>query len=130
MTLPQGVNEQKTLMQVVAEATAQTSKLQTNFHHRGAYIFINIVTRPAAETLLPQVRGYNPLSDEYWNILLEGSAIGAAVNTVYLIYPGVGSAADGIDQVAPFPLPFQWDITMPPSASGNWTYDVMVHMLK
>ena len=124
------VNEQKTLIQAVAATVAQTSELQKNALHRGAYIFINIATQPAAETLTPQVRGFSPESGEFWDILLEGTPIGSPGNTVYLIYPGVGVAAAGVDQVADFPLPYNWDITLPPSASGAWTYDVMVHMLK
>lgn len=107
-------------------ATTDTGLLRTSA--RGVRVIFNITAVPTVETVTPHIRGYDPYSAKYYT-LASGAATDAATSgapIVLTLYPGIAEVAniavsDG--------LPGIFDVQIEHSASGSFTYTVVVAML-
>lgn len=109
-----------TVLSVASGTTTQTSTDQANVNFRGAYIIVNVTTLTGTSpTLTPKIQGKDPVSGQYFSLLLATAAISAAGTFVYLIYPNAAAGAQGVTQSSGFSLPAHWNIAM--TAGGTVT---------
>jgi len=103
-------------------ATTSSSDL-TNFNAVGVYIFFSITAVPGVHTVTLTVTAKDPIAGTY-ETLLTGSAESTTATKCYLLYPGAGAAANGVDVVNAFPIPRTWRVTVTHSAGSSFTYSV------
>lgn len=102
-----------TVLSIASGTTTQTSPDQTNTNFRGAYIIVNVTTLTGASpTLTPKIQGKDPVSGQYFSLLLATTAISAAGTFVYLIYPNAAAGTQGVTQSSGFALPHTWNVVM------------------
>ncbi len=112
-----------TLLPSAVRAVTTASANQVNYNGRGVLIFFDITVVPGATTVTLTIDTYDSIGGT-WKLLLTGAAEVGVVDRCYLLYPGAGVAANGIDVVNAFPLPRTWRINVTHSGAGNFTYSV------
>lgn len=104
-----------------------TSVTFRNAYHRGLWFYINITTRPGAETLTLNIDGIDDISGDGFEILDSGG-IGAS-DVIGLVYPGMIDTDSKIGMDTGLPLPERWRLRIEPSASGTWIFSVGGHLI-
>lgn len=92
---------------------------QTNSGWRGAHIIVN-VSAFSSGTYTLYVQGKDPVSGTYYNILV-GSALAATGISIYKIYPGISTVANGS---AADILPRIWRVRFVGAATPTMTFSV------
>ncbi len=112
--------------------TVTVSKEIKSGGHRGCIIVVE-VTAGSTPLLTPSVEVKDPGGDfeKHWD---ADAAIAATGTFIYLIYPGVVTAASGGapfqgTEVANLPLPAEWRLNIAVGNANSITYAVDVHLL-
>lgn len=102
------------------------SPTQVNDNARGGYVQILVTVNPGGgQTLRVRIRWVNTLTGAVDTLLQDVPQTFAGFDErLYLLYPGAGAAADGVDLVNAFPLPRSWLVSVTHSGAGSWTYSV------
>lgn len=116
-------NQEVTLLASAARTASTASSAQTNYNARGIVAFFNIAVVPGGDTVTLRVRGKDPIAGTARDLLV-GSALSSTGSTTYIVYPGVGAAANGVSAVNGFVLPRTWDLAITHSGAGSFTYSV------
>ena len=116
-------NQDVTVLASAARTATTSSADQTNYSARGILLHFDISAVPTVDTVTLTITAKSPI-DGVYETLLTGSAEVAVAKRAYLVYPGAGVAANGIDVVNGFPLPRIWRVTVTHSAAGSFTYSV------
>lgn len=116
-------NTEGTLLASAARTSTTSSTDQVNYNARGAIVYFSITAVPTVETVTLTVTAKDPIAGTY-ETLLTGAAEAGVATKCYMLYPGAGAAANGVDVVNAYPLPRTWRITVTHSASGSFTYSV------
>jgi len=118
------------LLALAVRAASTAAPLTINYNARGILLAVYVTANPGGgETLTPQIRTSDVTTGN------EGPLWGAAVaingngRYNYLLYPGIGAAADGINDTSDFILPRRWQAYFTHSAAGNWTYSCGAEVL-
>lgn len=118
------------LLSITATATStQNSADQTNRLHKGAVLFINVVSVAATTTVALNVQAKDPVSGNYVTIgrvSLDGQATNAVGTQALEIYPGISAQASlgtantpgGINAALPQTWRVQASITATASQGG------------
>lgn len=93
-----------------------------NLNVRGAYVFLDVTGVQTTPLITLSVQAIDPVSGDYVNVL--AATAGVSSSAVYLIYPGIGSAADGVTQVRSYPLPASWRVRVAHADADPITYSV------
>lgn len=122
-TLDRQRNNTETTLLASAARTATTSSAdQTNHNARGVLVTLDVtaVTDTPSITLVVQAK----MGNNYEALLTASAAVTATGTHSYIVYPGVGAASGDVTQVAGFPLPRTWRVTLTHGDSDSITYSV------
>jgi hypothetical protein len=113
-------NQQFTLLSSAARTTTTASSDVSNYHNRGAYIFVNVTSITSTPIIAVQVQGKEPVGSNYFNIC-EFAAITATGTAAFLTYPGQTKIPGVVES---FPLPRSWRINVVHQDADSITYSV------
>lgn len=116
-------NQSGTLLASAARTATTSSADQVNYNNRSLYVFFSITAVPGIESVTLTVAVKDPIAGTYETIL-SGAAETATGTKCYLVSPGIGVAAGGVDVVSGYPVPRDYRITVTHSASGSFSYSV------
>jgi hypothetical protein len=109
-----------TILASAARTTDPTIADQTNAGYRGVHLIINVTAITATPSVVPTIKGKDPVSGSYYSLLV-GTAITATGMTVLKVAPGITPVANG---AAADYLPATWTVTMVHGDSDSITYSV------
>ena len=118
-------NTEATALASAARTATTNSADLVNYNARGVMVYFSITAVPGVDTVTLTVAAKDPIAGTY-ETLLTGAAEAGAATKAYLIYPGAGAAANGVDVVNAYPLPRTWRVTVTHSAGTSFTYSVAV----
>ncbi len=117
------------LLASVARTVETSSATQTNYNHRGVYIFVDWTIEADTVTLTPKVEIQDPSSGDWIELFAAASALTAIGKATYLIYPEAVAAGGDITEIQDLALPRTWRFTMAVADSDSATYSVGYAML-
>lgn len=91
---------------------------------RGILVIVDVTAIAATPAITLSLQGKDPVSGTYINLLTAAAALTAVGTAVYLLYPGAGAAGAGVAQVAGFPLPSTWRVSVAHGDADSITYSV------
>lgn len=91
---------------------------------RGVMVIVDVTAVADTPSITPSIQGKDPVSGKYFSLLTASAALTGMGTSVYVIYPGVGTASAGITQVAGFILPSTWRVNIPHDDADSITYSV------
>lgn len=115
-------NQHFVLLSSAARTTTTASSDVSNYHNRGAYIYVNVTSITTTPIITVQVQGKEPVGNTYFTIaeFIPISAVGSAV---FQVYPG----ADYIEGIAvSASLPRTWRVNVVHADADSITYSVGV----
>lgn len=122
-------NTEETVLASAVRSATNNSADSINRNARGLYIVFDITAVPGVQTVTLTVTGKDPVSGKYITLLTGAAEVAVATKT-YLVYPGAGAAANGVNVVNGFPLPRTWRVTITHSGAGNFTYSVGAMLIR
>jgi hypothetical protein len=93
-----------------------------NLNVKGAYIFLDVSGVLTTPLITLSVQAVDPAAGTYRNVFVATS--GVSSTQTYLIYPGIGSAANDVNQVLSYPLPASWRVEVAHDNTDPITYSV------
>ncbi len=122
--------ESRTLYASAARTATVTGGDQTNFHHRGLHLIINVTALAATPSVTPKIQGKDA-NGIYYDILVGTAITDVTVGTppsttVLKVYPGITAVANG---AASDVLPHVWRVVLTHGDSDSITYSVAVNLL-
>jgi hypothetical protein len=130
-TLPETARAQSTQREVTVldseERTATTTSadivnLGENLNVKGAYVFLDVTGVETTPLVTLSIQAIDPVSGDYATVFAATTGVSSTVT--YLVYPGVGSATDGISQTRSYPLPAGWRVSVAHQDADPITYSV------
>jgi hypothetical protein len=119
-----------TLPLALAARTATTvSPQMRNRRHNGVQIALAVSVASGTGGLTLHVRGYDSTSGAAYDLLVDGAAIIATGEYVFVVQTSVGAAGAGIRATANRPLPKLWDIQIVHGDASSYTYSVNAVLL-
>lgn len=123
----QNTNRRQVTILASAQRTSTTTSddilnLGENLNVRGAYLFIDVTGVQTTPLVTPSIQAIDPVSGDYISVFTATAGISSSA--VYLLVPGVGTAADGVTQVRGFPLPANWRVRVAHADTDPITYSV------
>jgi len=117
-------NVEATALASAARTATVNSSDQTNYNARGVIVTLDVtaVTDTPSLTLSIEAK----MGSSYEALLTASAAVTATGIHSYIVYPGVGSASGDVVQVAGFPLPRTWRVTVTHGDTDSATYSVSV----
>lgn len=118
------VNEAGVLLESKARTTSATSPEMENRNCKGVIVTLDATTVTAQASITLSIE-FKDLASGKWEKLLEGTAVTAQGTHSYLVYPDAGlTPDDDITQIAPWPLPRYWRVTVTAADDKSVTYSV------
>jgi len=105
-------------------ASSDVVNIGENINVRGAYVTLDVTGVLTSPVITLTVQAKDPVSEGYEAIFTATSGVTAAGTHTYLIYPGIGSAADDVAQIRSYPLPAQWRVRVAHADTDPITYSV------
>jgi len=123
----QRANTEVTALASAARTATVNSADLTNYNARGVLVTLNVsaVTATPALTLSIEAK----MGAVYEALLTATTAVTATGIHSYLVYPGVGAASGDVVQVAGFPLPRTWRVTVTHGDTDSATYTVSASLI-
>ncbi len=103
--------------------------IQQNLNVSGVLITLDITEVADTPRITPSVQFKDPASGKYESLLTASSGVTGVGTHSYLIYPGAGTASGDITQVAAFPLPHVWRVSVAHMDTDAITYTVGASLL-
>jgi hypothetical protein len=125
-------NTEITGLASAARTTDTNSAALTNYNGKGLAVLLDVTTNPgSAETLQLIIQGQDAESTTWYDLTSDAAQTfgGGAGTRVHHVYPGIGSAAAGIDAATSVLLPRTYRVRVVHSAEGEWTYSVGVSVV-
>ncbi len=91
---------------------------------RGAYITLDVTGASASPIITLSVKAKDYVSGAYESVFVATTGVTTTGTHTYLIYPGIGSAANDVTQIQSYPLPIQWRVTVEHVDTDPITYSV------
>jgi hypothetical protein len=95
-----------------------------NLNVKGGYITLDVTAVLTTPVITLSVELKDPLSGQYETLVSATSGVTTTGTHTYLIYPGVGSAADDVTQVTEYVLPPIWRVQVEHADTDPITYSV------
>lgn len=129
MTVPTNLRFRAKILLASAERTADTNSpdqfnINANLNVRGILVTLDVTAITDTPSLTLKIQAKDPGSDKYETLMAASAAVTGTGTHSYLLYPGAGSAADDITQVAGFPLPPAWRVRVEHADTDAATYSV------
>lgn len=122
------INDRTTIFRSETRTSTTDSSDMPNRNFRGVLVILDVTTLGGSLNLDPKIQAYDPTSDQYIDILV-GSSVTTTGTYGLLVYPGAGAAADGVTDVAPFPLPEEWRLRVEHSTGDDGVYTAEAKLL-
>lgn len=110
-------------------ASSDVYNLAENLNTRGAYLVLDVTAIASSPRITLSVQVKDSLSGKYQSVMTATTGVTAVGTKTYLVYPGAGTAAADITQVAGFPLPPVWRVYMDHDDGDAITYTVGAMLL-
>ena len=107
-----------------APTVADQKLYEVNLNCKGVMVIVDVTATADTPSITPAIEGKDPVSGKYFSLLTASAALTTTGTAVYLVYPGVGTAGDGITQVAGFVLPSTWRVSVAHGDADSITYSV------
>lgn len=104
--------------------SADQINIGENLNVNGAYVILDVTGIALTPTITLTIQAKDPVSEEYESILTAASGVTAMGRHTYLVVAGAGTASADVTQVAGFPLPAQWRISVAHANTNTITYSV------
>jgi hypothetical protein len=117
----------QTLLPSAARAVAQAYASDAVANHQAEGVLLSlVVTAVTATPALTLKTQYSPDGGTTWiDHFVAAAAVATAVNSSYLIYPGIVAAADGaMTESVNLPLPRYWRVAVTHGDTDSATYAV------
>ncbi len=118
---------------VTGLASAARTTLQNvdlvNTSAKGVIVTFDVTLDAASASLTLSIQGKDVESGKFYDLLVA-TAVAAVGTTVYVIYPGVAAAAEGITKVVGYPLPREWRLAMAVADADAMTYSLGVSYIR
>ena len=122
-------NYEVTVMASSARTATTNSSEVENFNGKGIVVTWNIASVPGGDTVNLYIQFVVKGVGSYETALTSG-AKSAQADHMFIVYPGGGAAANGIDVVTGYPVPRKWRARVVHSGSASFTYQVVAsHVL-
>jgi len=113
-------NQQFTVLSSAARTSTTASSDISNYHNRGAYLFVNVTSITSTPIIAVQVQGKEPIGSNYFTIA-EFAAITATGTYAFLTYPGQTKVPGVVES---FPLPRSWRVNVVHQDADSITYSI------
>lgn len=120
-------NTEAALLASAARTETASSPDQTNYNARGVIVTLDVTAVTDTPELTLKVEA--KMGSNYEALLTASAAVADVGVHSYIVYPGVGAAAGDVVQVAGFPLPRTWRVTVTHAASDSATYNVTASVI-
>lgn len=108
-----------------AARTATTSSAdQINYNGRGVMVFLNVTVASGSGGLTLTITWKDSISANYVALNAAPTAVTATGQFLYVLYPGIGTAAGGVTQNTSQGLPRTWRATVTHGDASSYTYSV------
>jgi len=120
-------NDDLTLLASGARTATTTSLDITNCAGRGAIVTLDVTAIAATPSIVLSIQA--KIGALYENLLTASAAVTATGTHSYVVYPGVGAASADVVQVAGFPLPRTWRVSVAHGDADSITYSVRASVI-
>lgn len=103
-------------------ASPDITNVGENLNVRGAYLLLEVSGVQTTPLITLAVQARNPASGDYVGVFT--ATAGVSATATYLLYPGVGAAADEVTQIRSYPLPPVWRVQVSHADTDPITYSV------
>jgi len=105
-----------------ARTSTTNSTDKVNYNGRGVLVTLNVTALADTPSIVLSIEA--KMGAVYEALLTASAAVTATGIHSYLVYPGVGAASGDVVQVAGFPLPRTWRVTVTHGDADSITYVV------
>ncbi len=120
-------NVDSTPLASAARTATVNSADQTNSNGRGVLVTLNVTALADTPSVVLSIEG--KMGSVYEALLTAAAAVTATGIHSYLVYPGCGAASADVVQVAGFPLPRTWRVTVTHGDADSITYSVTASVI-
>lgn len=114
------MTDQRTILESAARTTAQSVDILNKEGLKYLHLTIDVTVDPAAASITPTIRGKDPVSGKYYDLLV-GAAIAATGTVILKIGPALTAATN---LVANDFIPRSWNFEMAVADAASMTYSV------
>jgi hypothetical protein len=119
-------NQDVTLLASAARTATVSSPDQVNYNGRGVVVTLNVSALADTPSIVLTIEAK---MGALYEVLLTAAAVTATGTHSFIVYPGVGAASGDVVQVAGFPLPRTWRVTLTHADADSITYSVTASVL-
>jgi hypothetical protein len=123
------VQAELTLLASAARTADPTVTAETDNQHPGVLLILDVSAASGTGGLTVSVRGYDPISDNTFDLLVDQNAILATGTYAFLLALGAARGANGLRVSEGFVLPRKWDVTVVHGDGSSYTYSLSATML-
>jgi hypothetical protein len=120
-------NVDATVLASAARTATTNSSDQTNYNGRGVIVTLDVTAITDTPSLTLSIEA--KMGSNYEALLTASAAVTATGTHTYIVYPGVGEAGADVVQVAGFPLPRTWRVTVTHADADSATYSVTASVI-
>lgn len=120
---PLKYNEQRTLLESAARTAATSSEDQENRMGRGLFVHFKVTAGDSGFSATLKIEGKNAAGDYF--TLLEGAAVTAVSNNLYIIAPWAAETANASTAKM---VPREFRVTVTPADGKSITYGVYIDL--
>lgn len=117
------------LLPSAARTANTTVPNQTNENARGVLLILNITGGQATGGLQPVIQYVDPISGSTPAPAAPAAAVLAAGKYGYVLYPGIGAAANDVKQAINAVLPRTWNVVIIHGDGSSYTYSLSYCLL-
>jgi hypothetical protein len=130
MTVSGPTNASGVLLASAVRAATATTDPQQNQDARGILMYLNFTVQAGAETLTPEIQGYDPGSDTWATIHTAYTALSATGTYLLALFPAALSQVPATTgQGKNMVLPRTWRVVVTHSSTGNHTYSLSYSLI-
>jgi hypothetical protein len=108
----------------LSRISSTNTPTQINYNARGVHVIINVSSVGATGGLTPSIQGVDPISGNFYNVLIAPSPITSIGTYVYEVYPGIGAGSNDVKSRVSSALPRSWRVSITHIDSTIYTYSV------
>jgi hypothetical protein len=118
------VQTELTLLGSAARTADPTVTAETNNQHPGVLLVLDVSAASGTGGLSLSVRGYDPISDNTFDVLADPEAILATGTYAFLVAPAASRGANGLRVTEAGYLPRKWDVAIVHGDGSSYTYSL------
>lgn len=107
-----------------ARTATAASPVMPNRRHTGVVVMLNISAASGTGGLTLKIRGLDPVSGNFFDLLSDGAPITATGLYVFSLNPSEGAASAGVRVAVSRHLPQEWQVQVVAGDGSSYTYSV------